>query len=79
MAIFMTREEGISWDRCSFFPGMKLPTRADFDRFNRVKKRAGNNKAIFYQFGARVSYRDAGLHILRDAKLSRHAIWKIVR
>lgn len=54
MSVFMSHVEGRSWDRCSFYQGMKEPNQTDIDRVNSVKRRAGNDGDIFYKTGLRV-------------------------
>lgn len=51
---FMSHNEGISWDRCRHYRGMKEPSNTDCDRVNAVKARAKGGP-IFYKDGLAVS------------------------
>ena len=50
---FMSKREGISFDRTRYYEGMDPPNREDIERVNRVIKRAGNRK-ICYSTGVAV-------------------------
>ena len=52
MVTYMTRIEGISFDRVRGYEGMKVPKRDDFDRVKRLLARAKGE--IRYKSGCKV-------------------------
>jgi hypothetical protein len=50
---FMSKAEGISFDRTRYYEGMRRPDRNDHERVTRVIQRAGD-KQICYASGTRV-------------------------